>query len=266
MLRSVFRKSLRDRRWSLLWWAIGLFGLALYIAIFYPYIRDMPGLNELLQEVPAGLIKTLVGEITDLTSPQGYLNSELFFLIAPLLFLILSIGMASDVIAGEEERGTLDVLLSAPIPRWRVVLEKVAALTLSLVIVAFAFWLGLAMGAAWVEMDLSAGRLAEATLSGVLLALALGMLALAVGCVRGNRGLATSVASVVGVASYFLNALGPQVEVLKPYQKLSPFYYYIGASPLVNGLNLGHAMVLLGLAVFFLAVALIAFERRDLNT
>lgn len=265
MLRSVFLKNLRDRRWSLLWWGISLFALALYIAMFYPYIRNMPGLNELLQEIPEGLIKTLVGEVTDLTSPQGYLNSELFFLIAPLLFLIFAIGMASDAIAGEEERGTLDLLLSTPIPRWRTVLEKVAALTIALIFVAFAFWLGLAIGAASVKMDLSIGRLAEATLSGVLLALALGMLALAVGCIRGDRGLSASVASAIGVVAYFLNALGPQVEALKPYQKLSLFYYYIGASPLTNGLNPGHATVLLGLAILFLIVALVAFEHRDLS-
>jgi ABC-2 type transport system permease protein len=54
------------------------------------------------------------------------------------------------------------------------------------------------------------------------------------------------------------------VEVLEPYRRLSPFYYFIGADPLKNGLNPGHAAVLIGLTVVFLVVALFAFERRDL--
>jgi ABC-2 type transport system permease protein len=58
-------------------------------------------------------------------------------------------------------------------------------------------------------------------------------------------------------------SLAPLAEKLEPYRKLSPFYYYIGADPLVNGLNLGHVAVLLGLIVVLLAVALLAFQRRD---
>ena len=71
--------------------------------------------------------------------------------------------------------------------------------------------------------------------------------------------------SAVGIAAYFLNALAPLVEALEPAQKLSAFYYYIGADPLVNGLNLAHAAVLVGLIVAALAVALVTFERRDLR-
>jgi len=54
------------------------------------------------------------------------------------------------------------------------------------------------------------------------------------------------------------------VEGLKSYCKLSPFYYYTSAEPLRNGLDMGHAGVLIVLTVVFLAVALIAFERHDL--
>ena len=71
-------------------------------------------------------------------------------------------------------------------------------------------------------------------------------------------------ASAIGVAAYFLNALAPLVDVLEPLTRLSPFYYYIGADPLTNGLNLLHAAVLTGLTLALLAVALVTFERRDL--
>ena len=97
-----------------------------------------------------------------------------------------------------------------------------------------------------------------------MLGLTFGALALALGCATGNRGLSIGVASALGVVAYFLNALVPLVEVLEPSRKLSPFYYYIGADPLTNGLNLGHVAVLIGLAVVLLAVAIITFNRRDL--
>ena len=58
----------------------------------------------------------------------------------------------------------------------------------------------------------------------------------------------------------------PVVEALEPSRKLSPFYYYMGADPLTNGLDPVHAGVLIALTVAFLAVALVTFERRDLVT
>ena len=67
-----------------------------------------------------------------------------------------------------------------------------------------------------------------------------------------------------GRPAYFLNAVAPVVEVLEPFRKLSPFYYYISAEPLRNGLDPAHAAVLIGLTVVLLVVALVAFERRDI--
>ena len=56
------------------------------------------------------------GEL-DLASPAGYLNSQIYALLAPLLLLIFSIGGGAGAVAGEEERGTLDLLLAHPVRR-----------------------------------------------------------------------------------------------------------------------------------------------------
>ena len=71
-------------------------------------------------------------------------------------------------------------------------------------------------------------------------------------------------ASALGMYAYLLNVIAPIIEWLEPFRKLSPFYYYIAADPLNNGLNLGHVAILTGLIAVFLAVALITFQRRDL--
>ena len=70
--------------------------------------------------------------------------------------------------------------------------------------------------------------------------------------------------SAFGVTAYFVNALAPLAEGIEGLQRLSPFYYYIGGSPLVNGLNLAHAGVLVALTAAAVAVALVTFQRRDL--
>jgi len=263
MLRNVFLKTLRDRRRAVVGWGLGLLALALVTLIFFPTITDFPELDRMMAEM-APAAKALIGVVVDFASPVGYLNSQVFFVMAPLLFLIIAIGFGSGAIAGEEERGTLELLLSNPLPRWRVVAEKFAALVVYIGVLALIYWLTLVIGIKMVDMDISLWRVAEAMLSVALLGITFGALALAMGCVQGRRGLSIAVASVVGVASYLVNSMAPVVEAMEPFRQLSPFYYYIGADPLRHGLDLGHATTLVGLTVVLLIIALVTFERRDL--
>ncbi len=264
MLRNIFLKTFYEHRRGLLWWAVGLLGYAAMIVGFYPAMDQMPDLNQMLEMAPKELMAAFVGELTDLTSPAGYLNSQIFFFLGPLLLIIFAVGLGSAALAGEEERGTLDLLLANPVSRARVVAEKLAALIALTLGLAAALWLGLAVGAPLVKLEIAAGRLAEATLGTVLLALVFGVLALALGAAAGNRGLSLGVASALAVVTYLLNALAAVVKGLKPYRVLSPFYYATGADPLTNGLNWNHMAVLAALIAVFAAAAWVSFQRRDL--
>ena len=264
MLRNVFLKTLRDQRRSLLWWGIGVVLLAVVTVAFYPSIANAPGFDSILDEMPEAFARAFLGEVTDLTSPEGYLNSQLFVFFVPLLFLAFAAARGSSAIAGEEESGTLDLLLSYPVERWRVAVDKFAAIIVTTLVLASVFWLALAVGVVAIGMEVSLLRLAEITLSAALLGLVFGALAMALGCGTGKRGLSIGVTSAAGAAAYFLNALAPLVDALEPARKLSPFYYYSSTDPLTNGMDPGHVAVLIGLTVALVAVALVLFRRRDL--
>ena len=263
MLRNVFLKTLLDQRRSMLWWVVGLVLLTFITILFYPSLSEMPEINDLLGEADS-VIRAFVGDIDDLTSPEGFLNSQLYFMLVPLLFVVFAIVIGVGAIAGEERRGTLDLLLSTPLARWRLLLEKFGSMVVATLALALVLWLTVVIGAAAVGMKLSLSGTAEVTLSAGLLGIALGTVALTVGSATGKTGLSIGVAGVIAVVSYFLNALAPVVEGLDPARKVSLFYYYIGADPLTNGINLAHAAVLVGTTLVLLAVALATFERRDL--
>ena len=118
MLRSVFLKSIRDLRRGFVWWAVGLVGYVAMIVSVYPTIRDNPELNKLVESYPEALKAFIAfGGQLDFTSAAGYLGSELFSFMFPALFLVASVGNGAGSIAGEEERGTLDLLLAEPLSR-----------------------------------------------------------------------------------------------------------------------------------------------------
>lgn len=265
MFRNIILKTLNDRRRSLLFWCIGLILLGVILLAFFPVIRDAPFISEYLESFPEEFLALFAGEVTDYTSPEGYLNGELFFLMYPLLMLVFAVGFGSGAIAGEEEKGTLDLLLSNPLQRWRVVLEKYVAMIICTLILIIVFWATMAIGGAIIDMGLNLLRLAAVCFSGFLLAMAFGSVSLAIGCARGKTGIAMGVGGALGVYAYMLNALAPLIEWLEPFQVASPFYYYIDANPLSNGLDPLHAGVLIGISVIFLIVAIVTFERRDLS-
>ena len=263
MLRNVFLKTLWDQRRSLIWWAIGLVLFTVLNVLFYPSFKDQSAFNELLGEEDS-IVRAFAGDVDDFTSPEGFLNSQMFFLMVPLLLLVYGITRGSGDIAGEEERGTLDVLLSNPLTRFQVLVQKFAAMIATIFLLALVIWASLAVGALLVDMDISFVRMAEATLSAALLGVAFGSVALTLGSAFGKRGMSIAVAGAIAVVAYFLNSLKPIVDGIEPFSRVSPFYYYIEADPLSNGLDLVHAAVLVGMTIVLVAIALVTFERRDL--
>jgi ABC-2 type transport system permease protein len=266
MLKNVFLKTLRDQRHSLIFWGIGLIAIAVIYVLFYPSISSMESINMYLEELPEGMMEMFTGgEVIDYTSPVGFFNTELFSFMAPLLFLIFTIGFGTGAIAGEEEKGTLDFLLANPVPRWRVVVEKFGVMVVSMTLLAFVFWASLAISIKAIDVDLNLLKLAEAILGTMILGLVFGAFSLWLGCLKGNRGICLGISGGLAVLTYLLNALGSIVDGLKDYRFLSPFYHFLEPNILKNGIDLVHMLVLVGLVVVFFAVSIPAFTRRDIG-
>ena len=236
MLGSVFAKSLRDLRRSFVGWSLGLAGYVALIVAVYPTIRDNPDLNKLVESYPEALKAFIAfGGQADFTSAAGYLGSELFAFMIPALFLVASVGNGAGAIAGEEERGTLDLLLSFPRSRTRIALEKLAAMCAEVVGLGVVLWLALWIGARIFGMHVSAAHLGSAV--AVLVALA--------------------------VSAYLVNSLAALVDALEPFRKLSPFYHYVAGDPLRRGLDPWHTLFLVVLGVVAAVAGVLLFARRD---
>jgi ABC-2 type transport system permease protein len=267
VLRNTLLKTLRDARRALAWWSIGLVGLTALMVAVYPAVRDDPELDRLVERYPEAL-KAFVafGGDVDYASAAGYLGSELFSFMVPLLLAIAAIGAGARAIAGEEEQGTLDLLLANPISRRRLVTEKLGAVAAEVALLALALWLALVAGTRAVDMDVSAWNLAAAAGSAGLLALGFGAIALLLGAATGRRGLATGVTAAGAVAAYVVSSLAAIVDFLEPVRVASPYYHYAASDPLRSGLALTHVGFLVLVAAGAALLAPAAFGRRDLRS
>ena len=80
-----------------------------------------------------------------------------------------------------------------------------------------------------------------------------------------HRALAAGVASAAAVAAYLLSSLAALVEGLKTFRPISPFWWYSGHDPLQHGLEPLHVLLLVGATLVCVAAAVATFERRDLS-
>ncbi len=262
-LRNLFLKTVRDLRGQIWGWGIGAGAMGLMVILLYPAFKDQMGaFIALLDKYPPALT-AFFGDITRMTDLPGWLNVEFFTWMPPIL-AIFAIGAGSGLIAGEEEKGTLDLLLSHPIRRWRVVTEKFLAFIVATLLILALTAACFLVGAIIIGETGELGTPVVATFNVAPILLVSGALSLLTSVLLRSRRLAVGLAAVVVIGSWFVNSLGNVVDVLKPYQPLTLFHYYRSDKVLTQGMDWGNVGVLLGLTALLFVIALLAFQRRDI--
>ncbi len=262
---EVLVESLRERGRSLVWWTLGLLLLVGVNVAFYPSVRDDQALSDYAKDLPESLRALFAGGELDIASPVGYLNSQVFALTAPLVLFVFAIGAGSAAVAGEEEKGTLDLLLAHPLLRRDYVVQRFLALTALVAALGVALLATVAVGSAAVGLEIGFGRLTAATVSVALLALFVGSVALAVGGVLPGRARAIGVGAGVAVAAWLLDGLAQTVDALEPWRPLSPYYQALGQNPLRNGAPWGGWAILVAATLVLAAIGALGLARRDLR-
>jgi ABC-2 type transport system permease protein len=262
--RGVITKTLYDRRWFLLGWFLGFAFLAWFVGVFYSTFGSSDVINQQFQNLPPAL-KSIAGLSGDFNTVPGYYGSQIFGKTMPMVAAVLGI-MLGISLATEEEDGTLQTLLAAPVSRTRVYLSKWFAP----VLIFASLMVGLAMGlgiSLWQQsLSLDVVKVIEATANVWVFLVFFLSLTYAVAAIFGKRSIAIAVSSILAVSGYFLNAMAAGVEALKPYDKLSVYYYYGSENVLVKGLNFTHVGIMAGVSIVLLIIGGLIFARRNIAT
>jgi ABC-2 type transport system permease protein len=259
---SVLAWVLRGQRRSLLLWSIAVATVSGIYASFYDVIE--PGdMDALIDSMPEGLVAALGYD--QLGSAAGFLESTVYSLLGPILLLVFGINLAARTLAGGEEDGSLELELTSAVGRRQVLLERYAALLVQigvLVAVVTAVVIGLVVA---IGMDVAVSGLLAGGLGLFLLVAALSSVAFAAGAVTGRRAVALGAGAGVAVVAYIANALAPLLDDGRWLEAISPFAWFLGGEPLVEGIDVVGFGGLATLAAVCLAAAVITFDRRDLG-
>ena len=236
---------------GLLGWSIGLGALGLFLGSL------LPTMIRVAKEVPLVQLMVLRGGAGDLES--GFVGA----VWGSTALLVLSAYAISQVAgwAADEAEGRLEMALSAPITRSRVVLERAATLTVgaSLLVLVASLVVGAVVRAQGLAVDTA--KFAGASALFVPLVVAFG--AIGAVLIGWRPRAAVWILGFVVVASYFIQQLAPMFDFPDLVRNLSLFELY--GTPILLGPNWSGFATQLAIIAGGFGVALVAMSRRDIT-
>jgi ABC-2 type transport system permease protein len=257
-LTALLAAQLSERRRSLLSWGLPIGLFSAFIVAIFPSVES--ALTEAVRNYPEALKEAF--DIGTLSTVEEYLHAEMLSLIVPLAIGYLAVRSIASALSGAAESGRLDVLLSAPVSRRRLVVAAFAATAIEVAAVLVVALVVTMIGSLLSGAGLSFGL----ALAGYANCWPLALLFAGIGIVVTGWSLRTSVVtgSVAGVlvAMYVIDLIGRLDPSVDGIRYASVFRYYgkaveDGIDPLSFA---GVTAVALGCA----AIGALLFERRDL--
>ena len=190
---------------------------------------------------------------------QSFLSS-IWFGFAQLLMAGFAITQVARWTA-EDADGRLELILSNPVSRTRVVIERASVLALGALLIAAMSGVAVSVESHYQSIDLDSGRLAEASLMLVPVTLVFA----AVGALLAAR-LPRATVGILGIfafTSYLMLQIGPLFKLPNWVQDLSAFKLY--GNPLIDGIDRAGLAVMLAIVLAGFWLSAIVMQRRDVG-
>lgn len=260
MIRLIWQE-LKFRRNAIIGWSMGLcFFPVVYIGIYPQVAEEMAGLADLELYQALGMS---LGTFPDWVG-------SILIVFMPLVASFFALLNGTGTLAGEEEDGRLEMMVTLPIPRWQILTAKAIALVISsllmFVVVSTVSLLVFQAIENQIETDLVGIDLVIAVMSAWPLVFAVGMIGMFLAAFSAKRRIAAMIAAAILIVSYFGSNLANSTTALEPFEPLFLFTYLDGTGTAVtNGQQVGDMLVLLGIGLVAFALAVFFFENRNLT-
>lgn len=258
---KILIHELRLRIKATIGWGIGLilFG-ALYISVF-------PEVEEAMATIADIPIYEAMG--MSLGSFEEYIGSVVLQFL-PILLGVFGVMTGTRIFIGEEDDGTLELILAQPVSRIQIVLAKVISIGVSLFAILVIAGAGDAVILAGIKNSVDAsvnpGELFAAVLAGWPISMAIASVSVFLSTFVPKRRIASMTATVLLIASYFGMTLTGMVSSLEKVRFLSIFTYYdTSLRAFTDGQSFGDVATLIGIIVVFVGGALLSFNHRNVT-
>ena len=255
----MLARTLNKSRTTLMWWTVGVVLYTVINVAVYPSMKD----SILLQtsSYPQALLDAFGLNNLDQLGP--YLYAQVFLML-PLVLSFYPISQFAGALAGAEQRGGLDVLLTQPIRRRTLVIATWVAgaigVGILLLVTAILTWLTVLV----IGESLSFSDVLLASWSVYPVTLALGSMGLLFSAIMRSSGAVLGISIGVTFLFYLIEVVGKIVTDLDAIRYISPFRYFNDV--FTFHVPWWHYGLLIGVSLVLLVAAVKVFERKDIFT
>lgn len=213
------------------------------------------------------LMKDMFGDpLAGFSDIYGWLELELFHLTFWVIFGVFASFLAANIIAKEYENKTIDLILSIPISRAELIVNRLIGLIILLFVSIIPVVIGCILGMLILGLDIQLAPLLAASLSGFLLCLLYAGICLLISIFMHSQTFAILLSLVVfGLFFLFSKMLIPVIPTLESVALISPFHYYDTANILIrNSYSLLNPLILFLAFIFLSLVSALIFDKKDI--
>lgn len=238
--------------------------LGAFTVAFFPSVQESSdALEQYIDNLPPAF-RSAFG-IESFATVEGFLATEFYQFGWVILLGVYFAYRAGSLIAGDVEDHGIDLWLATPVSRARLVVERYLALVPTMLVVNAVAIVVVVAGIAAIGEPIPLRDLAAVHLLSVPYLLATAALGLVVSVLVSDESVANRVALGLAFGLYLFESLTLSTD----YDELgavSPTRYYDPTAVLVRGeYDVGGALVLLAWTVALVALAVVAFRRRDIE-
>lgn len=264
LMRSLFTKTLYDKRWFLFGWSLIIVFTIGFTVLFYPSLAQGNTFQELSKTVP-GQLKGFIGDEQSFGTIQGYIAEQLYNFRVPLMLMIMALILALGLSVSDEERGTLRTLASLPLSRTRILWERWAAGVTIFVVTIVLGSLTAYLTSLGIGETLPFDYLARITVVAVLFGITAFSIMYAAGVASGSRAITMIAGLVIIMGGFILTTFGMSVDWLKDWEVLSLMHYANTDQILKGDIDRLNLWIMIILSTLSLLVAIILFRHRDID-
>jgi len=263
---TIIWQTIKDRKISIIVYCLtSILFLWMYIALFPSLESSFDALKEYINSFPKGFLDAFGMDAETFVTFEGYIGSEQFTFVWPIMVITLMISFAGGAISSEIEKGTIEVLLSQPISRLKIFLSKYLAGVFALLVFVLATFISIFPMVEIYDISIKSENFIKLGVLGFVMGLAIFSLSMFFSTIFSEKGRANFIPAGILILMYVLNIIAGLKENLKNLKYGSFFYYYNPSKLLVHGEIDSLAWWIFG-GVFLVAavLALIIFQKRDI--
>ncbi len=264
MAFEVFVQAIKDKYKGAIIATVLLFLYVFWMATFYPQMEGMMGMYDQMLENPT--FKALLGsELTGMSSFAGFLTVEVFSYLGLVLGAYVAF-LSASFIAGEIEQKSSELMLSLPVSRVKIILSRFAMVLPVAAVISAAMLLAIFLGAKYIGESVDIVWFAYGMLFSGMFMVAVGAGALLLSALMSDGKKAAFSAIGILLAMFLVENIGSMITSIDWARQLSLYHYAkvttIVLNHEVSWTNFG---ILAAAAIVFLALAVIVYQRRDIN-